>query len=256
MQSGGGGGFQYPLNAGFVRPAPAMFGNFSVLLCTQAVLFLHLIICLVSIFLPSNEIVHWGKNDFDFTHRYQSIMAGWFLFGVPCIIFAGVGAIYRIESHLTYYLGYSYASLAIELSSFLLLTKQSSVCETLKPAFGEEAQAYFVCGIADGFVLFWMCGAVALQAFSIYIVWAMRDYIRSRTEAELIRYKEPWMQTAVAADSLAQEQARALREVEKVLSIPQESVVLMPNMAQMSDGYGGMGYGGPMGGPMMYNDGF
>merc|ERR1719188_2673383 len=100
------------------------------------------------------------------------------------------------------YLTCSLIAVVIWIAMFI---KSGNTCATLQSQI--SATANFVCGVSNAMVLFWMLLFVLAVVSSIYYVWSMIQYIKSRAETELFRYQEPFQAIQSHADEMAMEQA-------------------------------------------------
>eukprot|EP00405_Crypthecodinium_cohnii_P059509 CAMPEP_0206635392 /NCGR_PEP_ID=MMETSP0325_2-20121206/70540_1 /ASSEMBLY_ACC=CAM_ASM_000347 /TAXON_ID=2866 /ORGANISM="Crypthecodinium cohnii, Strain Seligo" /LENGTH=200 /DNA_ID=CAMNT_0054161231 /DNA_START=177 /DNA_END=774 /DNA_ORIENTATION=- len=151
---------------------------------------------------------------------WQSVLGAWFLLGVPMVIYAGIGAAFRVESHLTKYILYLLGTLGVVVGWGVVFIKYGNSCITIQsdtPSnYGiTQSTPSLVCGVASVMVIFWVVAAACTLLGATYIAWSMKAYIRSRTETELLRYQEPWQVAQVLAQDLAQEKARLMEEASK-----------------------------------------
>jgi len=201
---------------GFVMaPAPAVFGTCSLTAALEMVCLVHLCVCLffVASVSSSESTVLAGV---EISPMMQCMTAAWFLIGIPVVIHAGVGAAFRVESHLSVYLAYLVCSLIVVVLWTVIFLQDGNACPE-EPTMGIGPLAVrtsaIVCTVSNGMVLFWMialaCGVIA----AIYLAWSMKVYIRTRTETELLRYQEPWQMAQTLADDAAAEQACAAAQL-------------------------------------------
>lgn len=200
-----------------ISPAPGVMGFVSLTFVVEAVCLIHLIVCIV--FLSSASSQHsFHLAGVTVYPAIQCVNAAWFLLGMPVIVLGGVGAVYRIEKHLTYYLNYLLGSFIVCLVWFCVFAKFGSVCHTHQPGFGSELTASFVCGVTDGFVLFWILCLLAVVGFAGFIVWSMIEYVKQRCETELLRYQEPWNCAAQLAEDCNMEHSRKAEAMHKTMA--------------------------------------
>mmetsp|Transcript_64875 Transcript_64875/g.140769 ORF Transcript_64875/g.140769 Transcript_64875/m.140769 type:complete len:212 (+) Transcript_64875:195-830(+) len=203
---------------GYLEPAP-MVGSMSLTAALQLQCFVHL---LINIFMLSS--VHSDRSlhvsGVDISPIWQSVLGAWFLLGVPMVIYAGIGAAFRVESHLTKYILYLLGTLGVVVGWGVVFIKYGNSCITIQsdtPSnYGiTQSTPSLVCGVASVMVIFWVVAAACTLLGATYIAWSMKAYIRSRTETELLRYQEPWQVAQVLAQDLAQEKARLMEEASK-----------------------------------------
>merc|ERR1719311_1536337 len=122
----------------------------------------------------------------------QVMLAAWATAGIPVVVGAGVGVLYRIETFLGTYFNYLIGTAAIELIWFVKFLVGGSVCSTLAPRDVQRLGTAFVCGLTDTFALFWGLIAIGITAYFIYIIWSAKEDIRKGYWPELLRYKDSW----------------------------------------------------------------
>lgn len=195
-----------------ITPAPTVLGGLSLTAAVELICAIHLITCVIVISQASSvDVVTVGGIKISPT--MQCVSAAWFLLGIPVVIHGGVGAVYRVESHLTAYMMYLLGSLVVVAGWTAAFIKYGNTCATLQPTGtpGSTVTASFVCGISNGMVVFWLLVVIGLVAGSAYLVWSMAEYARKRMETELIRYQEPFQAVQTLADDIAMEQAAGMQ---------------------------------------------
>eukprot|EP00927_Polykrikos_kofoidii_P057801 TRINITY_DN51993_c0_g1_i1.p1 TRINITY_DN51993_c0_g1~~TRINITY_DN51993_c0_g1_i1.p1 ORF type:complete len:224 (-),score=27.33 TRINITY_DN51993_c0_g1_i1:95-766(-) len=189
---------------GIITPAPTVLGGVSLTSAVEMVCLAHLIFC-ISIIAnvdSSGPITLSGVLISPFT---QCWTAAYFLLGIPIIVCGGIGALYRIESHLTVYSYYLVGTVIVLCVWVAIFTRFIGSCS--ESANGHAAIA---CGVFNIMVVFWTVALIGGVMIATYLVWSHKDYIRKRLETELIRYQEPWQMVAAMADDVAAEEAREI----------------------------------------------
>mmetsp|Transcript_21858 Transcript_21858/g.75149 ORF Transcript_21858/g.75149 Transcript_21858/m.75149 type:complete len:246 (+) Transcript_21858:61-798(+) len=243
---------------GFViAPAPTVLGTCSLTAALEIACFVHLCICVffVASVQSDKAVVLNGTSGskmrvpkrslcslrgVEVSPLMQCSTAAWFLIGIPVVIYAGVGACFRVESHLTTYLQYLVATLAVVVSWIVIFTKYGNSCVTVPPGAVQKRSSViseapaFVCSVSNGMVMFWLTALMGAVISAIYLAWSMKVYIRSRTETELLRYQEPWQLAQSLADDAAAEQARAAKQLHSKLmaSMPRDATWAAQGAAQ------------------------
>lgn len=197
---------------GFVlAPAPNVFGTCSLTAALEMVCLVQLCVCIffVASVSSSGSTVLAGV---EISPLMQCMTAAWFLLGIPVVIHAGVGAAFRVESHLSVYLAYLLGTLAVVVLWTVIFLQYGNACPE-EPTMGIGPLAVrtsaIVCTVSKGMLLFWMIALGCGVMTAIYLAWSMKVYIRTRTETELLRYQEPWQMVQSLADDAAAEQASA-----------------------------------------------
>lgn len=122
----------------------------------------------------------------------QVLMAAWAAVGIPLVVGAGVGIVYRVETFLRTYFWYLAATLAVEGLFFIKFLISGSVCSTFAPRDLERLGTTFVCGITDTFALFWGLIVIGISAYFLYIIWAAQNDIKKGYWPELMKYRDAW----------------------------------------------------------------
>jgi len=209
---------------GVVTPAPNVLGMCSLTAAVEMVCLVNLCVSIVAI--SSVDSAHaMTVSGVDISPEMQCITAAWFLIGIPLSVYAGVGALYRVESHLNVYAIYLIGTIIVLLFWVCVLLKYSSGCNTFQPTSPLQP-ATFACGAAHALTIFWLLVGVLFVIFALYLIWSKRDWIQKRFETDLIRYQEPWQMVASLADDVAAEEAREL-----TMANPKISGAVMPAVA-------------------------
>eukprot|EP00747_Dinoflagellata_sp_TGD_P162198 gnl/TRDRNA2_/TRDRNA2_179535_c0_seq1.p1 gnl/TRDRNA2_/TRDRNA2_179535_c0~~gnl/TRDRNA2_/TRDRNA2_179535_c0_seq1.p1 ORF type:complete len:304 (-),score=26.98 gnl/TRDRNA2_/TRDRNA2_179535_c0_seq1:122-916(-) len=194
------------MNTRWLQPVPSVVIGVPITLATEIVLLVHLILCLTFISGASSSETHtWAGVSV--SPALQCVNAAWFLLGIPCIVMAGVGSVYRVRQMITYYFYYLQLSIVLAVAWFVVFATESTRCTTLMK-HDTGAEGYFVCGVTNAFVLFWMLVLVAIAIFGVYLVWSMRIYISQCMEAQLVQYSAPWQAAATACQDVLQKEAQ------------------------------------------------
>jgi len=185
---------------GVLAPPPTVLGVASLTFVVELFCAIHLCVCIAVICsADSVQSAKWGGVEV--SPLMRCINAAWFLLGIPVIIHASIGVLYRVESHVKVYILYLVGTwIAIAVWTMVFMSF-GSTCE---PAGLNEA--VLVCGITNGISIFWMLVVLVLVSVMVFLVWTTYDYIHERHETELLRLQEPWkMISRMAEDSKAGE---------------------------------------------------
>jgi len=118
----------------------------------------------------------------------QIVNAAWSLVGIPIIVGAGVGMLYRMEAQLKMYFNYMVVSF---LGAFFWWTSflfSGSICQTIVNRDVQRMGTAFVCGFTDTFVFFWMLLVLVILAYFIYMVWSAAQEVKESSYPNLMRY--------------------------------------------------------------------
>lgn len=169
------------------RPSTTCCGVFSLLVGVEAICLLHLIIAVTIIACTSSRdtlkllgisVAPW----------VQVVCATLALVGIPVIVGAGVGALYRIESHLRVFLGYLAVCLLVMCFVELHLLVSGTFCTNAVNKDALRMGPAFMCGFVETFLFFWMLLAGLCQIYFMYVVWSAAEEISQTTYPELMRY--------------------------------------------------------------------
>jgi len=120
----------------------------------------------------------------------QILNAAWSLLGIPIIVCAGCGAVYRIESHLRIYFYYLLASFFLASAMIISLLSTGNLCKGAVPDEIKQLGESFVCAITDTFLYFWLLIGGLIHVYFIYIVWSAAEEIHRACYPALLSYKE------------------------------------------------------------------
>lgn len=234
-----GPAFNNPALGQVLTPAPGVLGVFPITVVVECICAIHLILCIIFVGTASSvSSVHVATMTI--TPVIQCLNAAWYLAGIPVIVLAGVGTIYRIEQLVRYYFWYLVASFLMCIVWIAFFIRRGSICHSIISTSGDvQMGANFICGLTDGFAVFWMLVLLWFLGWATYFVWSMVEYIRVRSETELLRFQEPWMAASrLIEDALGEEnrlKAAAMGYPMGMMAQQQQA----PPMAAGPPGYGG-----------------
>jgi hypothetical protein len=162
-------------------------GVFSLLVGVELICFFHLLACIASIAVASSiqpiKIAGVEISPFE-----QIVNAAWALAGIPIIIGAGVGMLYRMESQLKTYFYYMVVSFFGALFWWMSFIFSGSICQTLVNRDVQRMGTAFVCGFTDTFVFFWMLLVLIILLYLIFMVWSAVQEVKESGYPNLMRY--------------------------------------------------------------------
>lgn len=190
---------------GVIRPAPDVLGACSLTVMVEMICFVHLVICIV-ILANVSSVQTSVFGHMTFTPLLQCIIGAWCLFGIPLIVIAAFGTLYRLEDFLHCYIVYLSLTLVFAVAVLVSFISAHSVCLRVTG----HPEVLMTCNIIDGFILFGMIIALGCLAFATYFVWSCRCYLLKRTETELLRYADTWQTAAALACDIQAEHFRQM----------------------------------------------
>lgn len=166
------------------EPTHSCCGSLSLLLGVEIICLSHLLVNLVLI---ANTSAAETKSlaGLRLTPYVQVWNGMWALFGIPIIIGAGIGALYRIESHLRLYMWYLIWSLISSVFWTVFWMGAGRACDEIAHDDLRASGEGIVCGSSVAIVLFGMLWAWFIQAYCLFIVWSAAEECRKSTYIEV-----------------------------------------------------------------------
>ncbi|CAD7935938.1 unnamed protein product [Amoebophrya sp. A25] len=172
-----------------IRPASNCCGVFTLLFGVEVICLLNLISAIFVVSLVSStEIL--TISGIKIPPATQVLYGAWCLIGIPLIISAGVGAVYRVESQLRAYFYYLGAQMFLMMFYFILMLFSGDVCSTVVSLDLQRMGSSLVCGFTDAFAIFWMLIDLGVFLYLIYIVWSAAEHISMSFFPDLVAYKQ------------------------------------------------------------------
>jgi len=169
------------------KGAETCCGCLSLVVGVELICLGHLLSC-IAIIAVASSVEPLEVSGIEFSPTAQVANAAWALAGIPVIIGAGVGVLYRIESHLRTYFGYLLVTFILNSfwwSSFLV---SGSICQTIVAKDVQRMGTAFVCGFTDTFVFFWMLLAMVISLYCCYMVYSAAEDCKERSYPEMLKY--------------------------------------------------------------------
>lgn len=172
-----------------IKPAHEFCGCCTLLFGVETCALLNFINCIFVI--ASVSSVHAVRlAGLTMSANLQILNAAWSLLGIPIIVSAGVGAVYRIESHLRIYFYYLFASFFLATAMLISLLTTGNVCHGAVPDEVKQLGESFVCAITDTFIYFWLLIGGLIHLYFVYVVWSAAEEIHRACYPALLSYKE------------------------------------------------------------------
>lgn len=150
---------------------------------------LHLLQCISTIATTSSsEPIVFAGMVIDTTT--QVLNAAFALIGLPIIVGAGVGVLYRVESHLRIYWWYLAIGFILNTAYWGWSLASGQICRTVVSREVQRMGTAFVCGFTDTFVFFWLLIGIIMSLYILYIVWSAAEEIKHGDYPALLRYRD------------------------------------------------------------------
>jgi len=157
---------------------------------------------------------------------FQMLCGAWQLVGIGLLVGAGVGAVYRIETHLRLYQMYWQASAVVYAVFAMVIAWSGSLCGSVVSAEAMRHGTAIVCGFVDAFMLTW--GVIALGAciyFSVVVGAAADEIVDEIPTGLLDRFRKA---------EEAKERHATLPDYGTAVPAAQPVPFMQPMMGQMS----------------------
>lgn len=183
-------------------------GVFSLTLGVELICFFHLAACIVTICSVSS-VESGSLANVPMSPTMQVVLGEWATLGIPLIVGAGVGAVYRVEKLIRAYFWYLLVTVMAEVLLVVVMCHNGLSCQSLEvhshgsessyvePASTLSGVPMMVCGVASG--VGEILGVVMLifSAYCLYIVWTVKEILRRHYDYPgLLRYYSPWLEAA------------------------------------------------------------
>lgn len=162
-------------------------GVFSLLVGVELICAAHLLLCIANISVASS-IEPLKISGVVISPFAQIVNAAWSLAGIPIIVGAGVGMLYRMEAQLKMYFNYMVVSFLAALFWWMSFLFSGSICETVVSRDVQRMGTAFVCGFTDTFVFFWMLLLLVILAYFIFIIYSAAQEVKESSYPNLMRY--------------------------------------------------------------------
>jgi len=157
-------------------PADTCCGCFTLLFGVEGICAVHLLFMIFSVIITESDTV-LSIGGIRISPLTQVFHASWSLVGMPIVICAAVGAVYRCESNLRIY--YRYLLLCFIGSIFYIggMLMFGDFCSVLSTAASSSPDIVrdsspLVCGLSDVLALFWLILLCSLWLGAAFTVWS------------------------------------------------------------------------------------
>lgn len=160
-------------------------GVISLLTAVELICLVDLVgkICVLGVISSAEDLNFAGV---DINPFFQMILGSWQLVGVGLLVGAGVGVLYRIETHLRFYMVYWQASTVLYACMGLVIAWEGSLCGSVVSAEAMRHGSAIVCGFVDVFMLTWGILCLGLCIYFAVIVSAAADEIAAEIPTGLL----------------------------------------------------------------------
>lgn len=125
----------------------------------------------------SNIILQVPTFGYDVPLATQTFNAGFALVGLPFIIIAFWGVVYKGESYVRLYLYYLFVAMTLDLGYIVYYLIAVDTCSSLPSALKHHGSA-FACGVARIFGLGSVMVIFGVQAYFIFAVWSFAEDLK------------------------------------------------------------------------------
>lgn len=108
----------------------------------------------------------------------QTLNASWCLLGIPFILVAAWGVVYKHESQVRLYLVYMVASYILDAIFLIVSLMNTDICTTL-PLFLRLHGQGFACGFMRTFTLLFTLILLSMATYFIFIVWSFCEDLKA-----------------------------------------------------------------------------
>mmetsp|Transcript_57986 Transcript_57986/g.164763 ORF Transcript_57986/g.164763 Transcript_57986/m.164763 type:complete len:185 (+) Transcript_57986:112-666(+) len=123
----------------------------------------------------------------------QIVIAATALLGVPLVVLAGFGAVFRIEKHVGLLFQWFVFTLVIDVLGAGHIVIGGRVCSSLSTAYMMRQGPMFVCLFLGLGTMFWLAVVVLTEAYLTYVVWCQAEVLKRGEYAELLSYDAKMM---------------------------------------------------------------
>lgn len=174
-----------------MRAAPPVIGDLPLSVLVGFLCVMHLLICIVFIGVvdSTGPVMVAGIT---IGPMIQCANAAWFLLGIPVVIHALVGTIFKLESNLAMYFGYLVGTMVLSSIWVATMVAYGNTCKTISTVAAGSNEARYVCGLSNGVSVFGMVITLGVVLAMIYLVWSLKNYYKERAQTLLCQYQDHW----------------------------------------------------------------
>mmetsp|Transcript_18200 Transcript_18200/g.42351 ORF Transcript_18200/g.42351 Transcript_18200/m.42351 type:complete len:370 (+) Transcript_18200:93-1202(+) len=172
-----------------LRPSATCCGCASLLVGVEVICLLTLIAQISTIALCSSDEPMYVAS-IRVPPFVQVLLASWAFAGIPLVILAGVGALYRIESNLRIFVVWLLISLLVEVAVPIWFLVSGQLCGALVSQQVQRLGNAMACTFTDTFVFFWTLIAAIVHLYMVYVVWSAAEEIGASPYPELLKYAD------------------------------------------------------------------
>eukprot|EP00391_Amoebophrya_sp_Ameob2_P009136 CAMPEP_0178985220 /NCGR_PEP_ID=MMETSP0795-20121207/2033_1 /TAXON_ID=88552 /ORGANISM="Amoebophrya sp., Strain Ameob2" /LENGTH=223 /DNA_ID=CAMNT_0020676157 /DNA_START=150 /DNA_END=822 /DNA_ORIENTATION=+ len=167
-----------------MKPANNCCGFFTLLFGVEVICLINLIQAIATVALVSStEVISIGGVKIP--PLTQVLYGAWCLIGIPIVINAGLGAVYRVEGQLRFYFYYLSLQLVLTTAYFIAMLFEGDVCSTVVSVDLQR--------------MGWLHGCVrdlldadqlGFFVYLIYIIWSAAEHVSMSFFPDLVAYKQ------------------------------------------------------------------
>lgn len=122
--------------------------------------------------------------------RVQVLAGAWAFVGIPVVVCAGVGNVYRIELTLRVFFWYLLVSFFLGVSIPVYLLATGTICTTLVVEEVQKMGSVFVCSFTDTVIFTTSLFLGLIHMYLTYMVWSAAEEIAEAPFPELLKYSD------------------------------------------------------------------
>jgi len=170
-----------------LRPTKTAFGCFSLLVGVQVICVASLVtsILLVAVCSSTTPMRVMGVT---VTPGWQVLAASWAWVGIPIVIVAGVGAVYRVAANVMILCNYLVGSFCLEAAGCAWLLMSGNACSAVVAPEIQRMGAGFVCGFTNTAVVMWALILGLCHLYVTWVVWSAAQELQLLPQLQLIQY--------------------------------------------------------------------
>lgn len=187
-----------------IRPAHVAFGCLPLLLTVETICVICLIveICVLSVMSSVEPLTF---SELQISAMMQTFLAVVAVIGITVTIAGGIGAFYRIDTHIRTFFWYLVFSLFVWVGTALPYVFAGTICSKIVARDLLQASSPFICTFIDTIAFTWVILCAVVHAYGAYVVWSLAQTIAETAFTELELYSDSLRITVEQSEQQSQE---------------------------------------------------